>query len=100
MQEQKLRVPQVELADLCSRYHVRELAVFGSVLTDRFGSDSDIDILVEFQPEAQIGFVAMAKMQRELASLLGRQVDLVPKNGLKPLIRRSVLSSARVIYAS
>ena len=79
---------------------MRELALFGSVLRDDFNARSDVDLLVEFQSDARVSFITLSKMQRELASLLQRPVDLVPKGGLKPRIRESVLSSARVIYAA
>ena len=57
-------------------------------------------ILVDFDPTAQIGFVALARLQRELAELLGRPVDLVPSSGLKPVIRDQILASAEEIYAA
>jgi predicted nucleotidyltransferase len=63
-------------------------------------SASDIDLLVTFEPEARVGFLALARMQRELEELLGRKVDLVPKGGLKPAIRDAVLATARVLYAA
>lgn len=88
------------IKDLCERYRVRELSVFGSALRDDFSTASDIDLLVEFEPEAQIGFMTFSKMRRELSGILKRQVDLVPKKGLKPKIQESVLSSAKVLYAS
>lgn len=93
-------IPKEELADLCRRYHIRQLAVFGSVLRDDFGPDSDVDVLVEFEPEAHIGFMALGRIQRELSTILQRPVDLVPKNGLKPKIRHAILSSAEVLYAA
>jgi len=85
---------------LCKRYRVKELSLFGSALREDFSTGSDIDLLVEFEPEAQIGFVTLSKMQRELSAILNRPVDLVPKGGLKPKIRETVISSARVLYAS
>ncbi len=88
------------IRDLCHRYQVRELSIFGSAIRDDFSTTSDIDLLVEFEPEAQIGFVTLSKMQRELSTILHRPVDLVPKRGLKPRIREAVLSSARVLYAA
>jgi len=88
------------IGSLCRRYHVRELAVFGSALRGDFSSDSDIDLLVEFEEDAQIGFLALSRLQRELSALLGRRVDLVPRNGLKPTIRQQVLSDAELLYAA
>ncbi len=93
-------LPELEIKKLCQHYRVRELALFGSVLRDDFNVGSDIDVLVEFEPEAQIGFITLSRMQRELANLFHRPVDLVPKGGLKPQIRQNVLSSAQVIYAA
>ena len=95
-----VELPAAQIAAICRQYHVRELAVFGSALTDRFGPASDLDFLVVFDPDAEIGFLALAKMQRELAALTHRPVDLVPRAGLKPTIRDSVLADARVIYAA
>jgi hypothetical protein len=100
MTQSQIAVPRRQLADLCRRYQVRRLALFGSVLHDDFRSDSDVDVLVDFDPHAQVGFITLARLQRELAELLGRPVDLVPRSGLKPVIREEVLASAEEIYAS
>jgi predicted nucleotidyltransferase len=97
---QPMTVPKEKIADLCRRYRVQRIHLFGSALRDDFGPDSDVDVLVEFAPEAQIGFVALSRMQRELSDLFQRPVDLVPRDGLKPAIREAVLSSAEVIYAA
>jgi predicted nucleotidyltransferase len=95
-----LEIPTEPLADFCRRNEVQELALFGSAVTGAFGEKSDVDFLVTFQPGTRVGFLTLARMQRELESLLGRKVDLVPKGGLKPVIRDSVLASARVLYAA
>jgi len=95
-----LEVPTSAIADLCRRHQVRELAVFGSAARGDARPDSDIDLLVEFQPEARVGLLGFARLMNELTELLGRKVDLVSKPGLKPLIRDSVLAEARVIYAA
>jgi len=87
------------IRELCRRYKVRELSLFGSAITKDFNSASDIDLLVEFEPEAQVGFITLSRMQRELSAILHRPVDLIPKGGLKPMIRDAVLSSAKVLYA-
>ena len=100
MISQDIDLPIESINVLCRRYQVQELALFGSALGDSFGPDSDLDFLVEFQPEAQVGFMKLAKMQRELSAVLNRKVDLVPKGGLKPKIRQAILSSAEVLYAS
>ena len=95
-----LNVPQEALAAVCRRYHVRELAVFGSALREDFKADSDIDLLVLFEPDARVGFLTLARLARDLSALLGRQVDLVPKDGLKPLIRDEVLATAETVFAA
>src|SRR3990172_2447420 len=94
-----LRIPFEELTNFCRRYQVRELALFGSMLRQDYRSDSDVDLLVSFEPAARVTFLTLARMQRELEALLGRTVDLVPKDGLKPVIRDHVLATARVLYA-
>lgn len=100
MAELQMAVPKDEIADFCRRNQIRRLALFGSVLREDFRPDSDVDVLVEFKPEARVGFMALGRMQRELAALLGRPVDLVPREGLKPKIREIVLSSAEEVYAA
>ncbi|MBI4965493.1 MAG: nucleotidyltransferase family protein [Desulfomonile tiedjei] len=95
-----LHIPIAELAGICRRYQVRELALFGSMLNPDQCPEGDMDLLVSFQPAARVTFSTLARMQRELAALLGRKVDLVPKDGLKPVIRDHVLATARVLYAA
>lgn len=95
-----MEIPAKELTALCERNQVQELAVFGSSLTENFREESDIDLLVTFRPEARVGFLAFSRVQRELEELFGRKVDLVPKGGLKPIIRDTVLATARVLYAA
>lgn len=88
------------LGELCRKWHVAELSLFGSVLRDDFGPDSDVDVLVTFEPDARIGFIGMGQFADELSQMFGRKVDLVPKDGLKPLIKDEVLSSAHPLYAA
>jgi predicted nucleotidyltransferase len=95
-----LNIPYDQLADYCRRNQIDYLALFGSAIRGELRPDSDVDLLVAFTPEARIGFMALARMQRELATLFQRPVDLVPRDGLKPLIRQQVLQSARVLYAT
>ena len=87
------------LAEICKRYHVRELSLFGSVLRDDFRPDSDVDVLVEFEPEASVSLFDLSDLKYELSELLGRPVDLVEKAGLKRIVRDEVLSSAEVLFA-
>jgi predicted nucleotidyltransferase len=96
--QDRISIPDEALAELCRRYYVRELALFGSVLRDDFRDDSDIDVLVEFEPDAPIGFIALQRLRRELAELFGRPVDLVSKNGLNRHFRVPILASAQVVF--
>jgi len=87
------------VAELCRQFQVRELLVFGSAARDDFDPErSDIDLLVEFEPEARIGLFRYAELQQRLAELLGRKVDLISKRGLKAIIRDEVLSQARLCW--
>lgn len=88
------------LAALCQEFGVLELSAFGSVLRDDFRADSDIDLLVVFDPQHPTGLFHLLRLQQRLAELLGRPVDLVPKLGLKPALRDQVLASARQLYAA
>lgn len=92
--------PLDKIAGLCRRYQVRELSVFGSAARGKLRPDSDIDLLVEFQPDAHIGLLDYAGLMNELSEVLGRKADLVSKQGLKPLIREDVLAESQVIYAA
>ncbi len=100
MTKPRIPIQKNELAAFCRRNQITQLALFGSVLSERFGPDSDVDVLVTFSPEARIGFLAFGRIQRELSNLLQRPVDLVPLEGLKPVIRQSVLDNAEVVYAA
>ncbi len=94
------RVDGSALEDICRRHKVRELSVFGSAARGDMGPYSDIDLLVEFLPEAEADLFDHAGLMLDLSQFLGRKVDLVSKNGLKPLIRSSVLGEARLLYAA
>jgi uncharacterized protein len=97
---QQIEIDDGRLAEICRTYRVRELALFGSAARGDMRSDSDIDLLVEFLPHAEIGLIDYAGLMLDLEGLLGRKVDLVSKRGLKPLIRPSVLGEARTLYAA
>ena len=88
------------LAEICHRYHVRELSLFGSVLRDDFGDESDIDVLVEYEPKARVSLFDMSDLRFELMALFGRNVDLVSKRGLRPGYREHILSTCEHLYAA
>jgi len=94
-----VQVDRVRLGEVCRRFDVKELALFGSALRGEMGPESDVDLIVEFEPGARIGIVKFESFIEELEALTGRRVDLVTKRGLKPWIRPRVLAEARVIYA-
>lgn len=94
----KTSVPQEKIKRFCQQNHIRKLAFFGSVLRDDFKSDSDLDVLVEFEPGHVPGFAFFA-LQDELSELLGRRVDLHTPNFLSPYFRKEVLADAQVQYA-
>ncbi len=95
-----INLPMEDITAFCKRYHVRELALFGSAAKGKLRKGSDIDLLVEFEPDAQVGFITLSRMQRELSDLIHRKVDLVPKGGLKPILRQDILSTIKVLYAA
>jgi uncharacterized protein len=88
-----------EIADFCERRHIRRLLLFGSAIHDDFRADSDVDILVEFEPNHTPGLAFFA-MQEELGALLGRRVDLNTPRCLSPRFRDDVLREAKVLYAA
>ena len=96
----KIDIPTQEITAFCRRHHIRQLALFGSVLRDDFGPESDVDVLVEFAPEARIGYQRFFGLQDELSALFGREVDLFTPNSLKPFARESAMQSKTVIYAA
>ena len=96
----QLRIESSMIARICVRYHVAELSVFGSTARGSAGPESDIDLLVAFKPDVAIGLVGFNRLRRELEDGLGRRVDLVSKDGLKPVIRDEVLADAQVLYAA
>lgn len=99
MKQNHTDVPQDKIADFCRRNHIRRLAFFGSVLRDDFRPDSDIDVLVEFEP-GHVPGLALIRMQAELSALLGHDIDLVTPKFLNRRIRDRVLSEMEVQYAA
>ena len=96
----RIEVPRERLAELCKHHRIRRLALFGSVLRDDFSPDSDIDVLVEFEPGHTPG-LAFIRMERELSTLFqGRPVDLVTPRFLNHRIRDRVLAEAQTQYAA
>ena len=96
----KIEVPMDKIAEFCRKHHIRRLALFGSVLREDFRPDSDVDVLVEFEPEHVPGFLGLYDMEQQLSSLLGgAHIDLVTEKFLNRRIRERVLAEAEVQYA-
>ena len=93
----RIEVPLERVADFCRRHQIRRLAFFGSVLRDDFTLDSDVDVLVEFEPGKTPGF-AFFGMEEELSAVLGRRVDLNTPSSLSKYFRDEVLAEAEPLY--
>ncbi len=93
----KIEIPQDPIDDFCRRHHIRKLAFFGSVLRPDFRSDSDLDVLVEFEPSFIPGLAFFA-MERELSQIVGREVDLNTPGFLSKRFRDQVVKEAEVVY--
>jgi predicted nucleotidyltransferase len=96
----RIKIPGELLGDFCRRHRIRKLSLFGSVLRDDFGPESDVDVLVEFEPGAAIGYFDLAKMNIELSELLGRTADVRTPAELSRYFRQDVLARAETQYVS
>jgi uncharacterized protein len=95
-----LELPEPLLTRFCERYHVRRLSLFGSVLREDFGPDSDVDVLVEFEPGQSVDFFDLFDMEEELSQMLGgRRVEINTPNSLSRYFRDEVAAEAEVQYA-
>ena len=99
-----IQLPLEKIVALCHKWQVTELALFGSVLRDDFRPDSDIDVMVQFHPDAHPTFSTLDQMETELQAIFQRDVDLITRQGIESsrnyLRRHEILSSAQVIYAT
>ena len=99
-----LTIPPEKLQEFCRRWQIVELALFGSVLRDDFGPDSDVDVLVSFAEDAGHSLFELDDMESELREIFGREVDLVTRRGIESspnyLRRNAILRSAEIIYGS
>jgi len=95
----KLKIPveREKIADFCQRHYVRKLAFFGSALREDFGPDSDVDVLVEFEP-GHVSGLAFFAMEEELSEIIGRKVDLSTPRFLSPEFREEVENEAELQY--
>ena len=101
MSNSKIKLLDKKIAEFCKQNCIRRLSLFGSVLRDDFGSDSDIDFLVEFERGKVPGLIRLSRMERELSEILGgRKVDLRTPEDLSKYFREEVLARAEVQYAA
>ena len=102
MAKRNINLPQKHIADFCRRWHISEFALFGSVLRDDFSPNSDLDTLVTFAPEANWSLLDHLRMEKELAALLNRKIDLFTKRAVEQshnwIRRQEILGTAEVIY--
>jgi predicted nucleotidyltransferase len=100
MVNDKIQVSRSELSAFCRKHRIRRLAFFGSVLRDDFGPESDVDVLVEFDPNAKIGLIKFARIEIELGKIIGRKVDLNTEGFISKYFRDRVLSEAEEVYVA
>ena len=99
MVDTKFPISKSQIADFCRRHHVRKLSLFGSLLRDDFGAESDVHVLLEFEPGAKVGFFKLYDLEQELSQLLGgRRVDINKPKSLSKRFRDQVLAKAEVVY--
>lgn len=95
-----IEIDKAQVAAFCDKHHITKLSLFGSVLTERFGSESDVDVLVEFDPGHIPTLLGVVRMERELSSILGRKADMRTPNDLSRYFREEVVRTALVQYAA
>ena len=101
MKFHNINLPQEKIVAFCKQWKITEFALFGSVLRDDFGPDSDVDVLVTLAPNCGHSLFDLAQMKEELKALFAREVDLVEKDGLRnPFRRHAILNNMEVIYAA
>lgn len=100
----QIDLPMDKISEFCQRWQITEFALFGSVLRDDFRPDSDIDVLVTYVPDSHRSLADLDTMQEQIKAIFGRRVDLVNRRTIERsdnyIIRKSILRSARTIYAA
>lgn len=91
-------LPDTAIATFCTTHRIRRLWLFGSILRDDYTPDSDVDVLVELEPDAGVGFFGLSRMERELSRLLGRPADLNTIGSISPYFRDQVLQDAEMVF--
>lgn len=100
----KLELPEEKIKDFWHKWKIVEFALFGSVLREDFRPDSDLDVLVTFDPDANWGLFELVEMERELATVVGRDVDLITKRAIENshnwLRGKEILGTAKTFYVA
>lgn len=99
MTKARIEIPKEQLARFCQTHRIQRLSLFGSVLGDEFGPDSDVDVLVEFKPGTRIGLIRLMSLEFELGEILGRKVDLNTPGFISKYFRSRVMAEREVYYA-
>ncbi len=100
MKKRNIDIPQKKIAEFCQRHHIKRLALFGSALRDDFKPDSDVDVLVEFEPGTRIGMIRLAGIELELSEILDRKVDMHTPGFISKYFRNQVLTEAEDQYVA
>ena len=100
MKKRNIDLPKEKIAEFCKRHHIRRLALFGSALREDFTPNSDVDVLVEFEPGTQVGMIRLAGIELELSRILGRKVDMNTPGFISKYYREKVLAEAEDQYVT
>jgi len=101
MSPAKIHIPLKQIEAFCRRWKIKEFALFGSILRDDFRPDSDVDVLVSFEPDGGITFDNRVEMLDDLAKIFGREVDLIERDAIRnPFRRHEILTTREVVYAA
>ena len=98
MPKARLKIPREKIVDFCKANRIQKFALFGSVLREDFSPSSDVDVLIEFAPDARVGLIRLAALEIELGEILGRKVDLNTSGFLSRYYRNRILSEAEIQY--
>jgi len=101
---QKIQISEDQLSSICNKYLIKELSIFGSALRKDFDEDSDIDLLIEFKPEAAVSLFDLIDVKEDFEKLFGREIDIISKNAIKRsnnyIRKKAILENYNTIYAA
>lgn len=99
MTKARIEIPKKRLVEFCLKNQIQRLSLFGSVLSDDFGPESDVDVLVEFKPGTRVGLIRLARLELELGEIIGRKVDLNTPGFISKYFRTRVMTEREIQYA-